>query len=199
MDKGNTIWMFYQITAIFILGAFYTFYFAKNIIQKKQSIKTHQMGIGNKSKKVLIIEWVMSVANTLACIVGVLSIFLVKNFIMTELRIAGILIGILAVVFFALATFTMKTSWRVGIPEEKTELITEGIYKWSRNPAFVGFDLLYISMCLMFFNVPLLVVSVWAVVMLHFQILQEEEHMHRMFGSEYDEYRKHTLRYIGRK
>lgn len=191
--------MIYQITAILILASFYMFYFAKIWIQKKQSIKTNQMGIGNKPKKVLIIERIMSIATVLTCVVGVSSIFLVKDFIATELRMAGIVIGVIAVVFFASATITMKTSWRVGIPEEKTSLITDGIYKWSRNPAFVGFDLLYVSVCLMFFNVPLLIVSVWAAVILHLQILQEEEHMFKMFGEEYEEYKKHTLRYLGRR
>lgn len=191
--------MIYQIIAIIILVTFYMFYFAKIVIQKKQSIKTNQMGIGNKPKKVLIIERIMSIATVLTCIVDISSIFLVKEFLMEELRIAGITIGVIAVLFFALATITMKNSWRVGIPEEKTSLITNGIYKWSRNPAFVGFDLLYFSMCLMFFNIPLILVSVWAAVMLHLQILQEEEHMYHMFGEEYDKYRKHTLRYFGRR
>ena len=191
--------MMYQIIAIVILITFYAFYFAKIIIQKKQSIKTNQMGIGNKPRKVLMIERVMSVATVLTCIIGVLSIFLVKNYLMAGLRIAGIVIGVIAVVFFALAMITMKNSWRVGIPEEKTTLITNGIYKWSRNPAFVGFDLLYLSVCLMFFNIPLVLGSIWAAVMLHLQILQEEEHMHRMFGEAYEEYRKHTLRYLGRR
>ena len=49
--KGEKI-MIYQITAILILLIFYTFYFAKIMIQKKQSIKTNQMGMGNKSKNV---------------------------------------------------------------------------------------------------------------------------------------------------
>lgn len=189
----------YQVIAILILVVFYMFYFAKIIIQNKQSIKTNQMGIGNKPKRVLIIERIMSVATILTFIVGVCSIFCVKSFIMTELRNAGIVIGVIAVLFFALATITMKNSWRVGIPEEKTTLITNGIYKWSRNPAFVGFDLLYFSICLMFFNIPLLLVSIWAAIMLHLQILQEEEHMHKMFGSAYDEYKKHTFRYFGRR
>jgi len=191
--------MIYQIIAIFILLTFYTFYFAKIIIQKKHSIKTNQMGIGNKPAKVLIIERIMSVATVLTCVVGVGSIFCVKRFIITELRIAGIIIGMIAVICFALATITMKSSWRVGIPEEKTALVTNGIYQWSRNPAFLGFDLLYLSICLMFFNIPLVLISAWAAVMLHLQILQEEEHMHNMFGKEYDEYKKGTLRYLGRR
>lgn len=191
--------MIYQIIAILILAAFYTFYFAKLVIQKRQSIKTNQMGIGNKPGKVLLIERIMSCATVLTAVFGVGSIFLVKQFPAKEVRIAGIATGIIGVIFFASATITMKTSWRVGIPEEKTSLITDGIYKWSRNPAFVGFDLLYLSVCLMFFNIPLVCVSVWAAVMLHIQILQEETHMCNMFGDEYISYKKHTLRYFGKK
>ena len=191
--------MIYQVIAILIMIIFYTFYFAKIIILKKQSIKTNQMGIGNKPKKVLIIERIMSCATILAFIMGVLSIFMVKSFLITEIRIIGIILGILGVLFFALATITMKTSWRVGIPEEKTSLITEGIYNWSRNPAFVGFALLYLSICLMFYNIPLVLVSIWAAIMLHLQILQEEKHMQHMFGDEYNLYTKHTLRYFGKR
>lgn len=191
--------MIYRITAILILLAFYSFYFAKLIIQKRQAIKTNQMGVGNKPGKVLLIERVMSVATVMTAVVGVVSILWGKVTFLIGFRIAGIVTGILAVVIFALATITMKNSWRVGIPEEKTTLITGGIYRFSRNPAFVGFDLLYLSICLMFFNIPLAIVSLWAGVMLHLQILQEEEHMQKMFGEEYAAYRKHTLRYIGRR
>lgn len=191
--------MIYQITAILILLSFYTFYLAKIVIQKKQAIKTNQMGIGNKPRKVILVERIMSAATVLTCVADVLSIFALRSFLAAELRILGVVIGIVAVIIFASATITMKNSWRVGIPEEKTSLITNGIYNWSRNPAFVGFDLLYASICLMFFNIPLLLVSIWAAVMLHLQILQEEEHMLKMFGKEYEQYKKHTLRYFGRR
>ena len=191
--------MIYQITAVLILVIFYSFYFARIIIQRKQSIKTNQMGVGNKPEKVLLIERIVSIATTFTVIIEVSSIFFVKEFMMTGFRIAGIVIGFIAVLFFASATMTMQNSWRVGIPEEKTALVTTGIYKYSRNPAFVGFDLLYISICLMFFNIPLLLVSVWAAVMLHLQILQEEAHMYNMFGYEYAQYKEHTLRYLGRR
>ncbi len=191
--------MCYQLISIFLSAIFYGFYFAKLLLQRKQSIKTNQMGKGNKPRRVLIIERVVSAATVLAFIAGISSIFLVKQFLRTEFRIAGIVTGIIAVIFFGLAALTMKNSWRVGIPEEKTSLITKGIYKWSRNPAFLGFDLLYLSVCLIFFNIPLMLISVWAAVMLHLQILQEEEHMHRMFGEAYDRYKEHTLRYFGIK
>ncbi|MEE3470168.1 MAG: hypothetical protein VZR24_05840 [Butyrivibrio hungatei] len=47
----------------------------------------------------------------------------------------------------------------------------KGIYNYSRNPAFLGFDLVYIGILLMFFNPVLLVISVFAMVMLHLYLL----------------------------
>lgn len=114
----------------------------------------------------------MSIATVSTIVIEVYSILFTTLNILDGLRIIGIVFEILAIIFFALATITMKDSWRVGIPEEKTSLISAGIYKWSRNPAFVGFDLLYISICLMYFNLPLLLISVFAGTMLHLQILQ---------------------------
>lgn len=191
--------MEYRIIGIVIMITFYLFYIAKLIVQGKQNIKTNQMGKGNKKKQVLVIERFVFVSAILAIIVTVYSILFIENKYADWVKIMGIMIGILAVIIFALATITMKNSWRVGIPEERTALITGGIYKLSRNPAFVGFDLLYLSMCLMYFNIPLLMVSGFATVMLHLQILQEEEHMQNMFGMAYEEYRKRTMRYFGRK
>lgn len=191
--------MFFQVSAIAILIAFYGFYIAKIIVQNRKSIKTNHIGMGNKPKKVLYIEKIMSLATVLTMIADICSIFAAKDFPMVQVRIVGIILGILAVVFFAAAMITMKNSWRVGIPEEKAALVTNGIYKWSRNPAFVGFDLLYLSICLLFFNIPLLVISIWAAIMLHLQALQEEEHMKKMFGEDYINYTEHTFRYFGKR
>ena len=54
--RVEEVHMVYQIVAIIIMLLFYGFYFAKIIIQKKQSIKTVQMGTGNKPTKVLLID-----------------------------------------------------------------------------------------------------------------------------------------------
>ena len=191
--------MLFQVSAIAILAVLYGIYLAKLILLNRQSVHTNQAGVGNKPKRVLLVERTMSVATVLTIVMEVGSIFLVKHPPIVPFRIAGLLIGVCAIIFFAAATITMKDSWRVGIPEEKTALVTSGIYQWSRNPAFVGFDLSYLSMCLLFFNIPLLVVSVWAAVMLHLQIMQEEDHMRKMCGAEYIAYTKHTFRYFGKR
>ena len=95
----------------------------------------------------------------------------------------------------------MQDSWRAGVPKaEKTELVTRGIYQISRNPAFLGFDLVYIGMVMMFFNWGLLVTSIFAIVMLHLQIVNVEENfLMEVFGEEYLEYKEKVCRYLGRK
>ena len=191
--------MIYRVIAMLNLVAFYGLYVRKIWIQRKQSIRTNQAGLGDKPKKVLMVERIMGIATVLAVVAEVISVLTAAQVPGWGVQALGAGIGILAVVIFGLATKTMRDSWRVGIPEEKTELVTDGIYRYSRNPAFVGFDLMYLSVCLMFFNVPLVLVSALAAGMLHLQILQEEAHLQQEFGEAYGEYRKQTMRYLGRK
>lgn len=95
----------------------------------------------------------------------------------------------------------MKDSWRAGVSEtDKTELVTDGIYQISRNPAFLGFDLVYVGVLLMFFNWILLIVSAFAIFMFHLQIVYVEEvFLVGTFGDEYIRYKKNVHRYLGRK
>ena len=138
----------------------------------------------------MVAETVMSFSNLLVILAMLLSIVLLNPSNNTIIIVVSLLCGFLSILFFLLATITMKDSWRVGIPLEKTNIITDGIYKWSRNPAFVGFDLLYISNTLLYYNIPLLFNSIFAIVMLHMQILQKEKFMLKTFDNEYKNYKK---------
>ena len=187
-----------RIAAIALQALFYAFYLAKFFMQQKQQILTNQMGKGNKPQKVLRVERATMAATVLALAASIGSILFAAPQPHAWAAAAGLLCGAAAVGFFAAATITMKTSWRVGIPEEETALVTGGIYRFSRNPAFVGFDLLYLSACLLFPNVWVVLCSLFAAVMLHLQILQEEEHLLRVFGQAYQDYRNSVRRYVGR-
>lgn len=115
-------------------------------------------------------------------------------------RFTGFCIGMLGDVIFLISVLCMKDSWRAGIPDkDRTELVTSGIYRYSRNPAFLGFDFMYIGLLLMYFNLSMLAVSVFAIIMLHLQILQEERYLTENYGESYREYRKHVFRYFGRR
>ena len=89
---------------------------------------------------------------------------------------------------------------RAGIPnKDKTDLVTTGIYRYSRNPAFLGFDFMYVGVLLMYGNLLTLGFSAFAMVMLHLQILQEERYLENTFGADYIAYKQQGFRYLGRK
>ena len=192
--------MLFQIIAIGILIAFYGCYIAKFVSQKRKGIQTDQTGKG-KVGFVRFVEITMKILAILVVVVGLVSILIGTSLCPTPFRIVGAAVSAAGTVSFILAVLTMRDSWRAGVPEsDKTELVTNGIFQISRNPAFLGFDLLYIGILLMFFNWVLCAVSALAVVMYHLQIVNvEEDFLLVTFGDEYLQYRKKVYRYIGRK
>ena len=118
----------------------------------------------------------------------------------TWLRWLGLGLAVAGVGVFAASVYTMRDSWRAGIPREgETELVTAGIYRFSRNPAFLGFDLTYLGLLLAFWNPLLLALSCLVAVLLHLQILQEEAFLPAAFGPAYTRYRSRVCRYLGRR
>ena len=192
--------MGFQISAVIILLVFYGCYFGKMFMQKKKGIQTDQIGKG-KTGFVKMIELTMKVATLLVPVMEVISISLNISNLPLIVRYVGIIIAILGDIVFVISVWTMKDSWRAGVsPTDKTELVTTGIYQISRNPAFLGFDLVYIGVCLMFFNWVLLLVSVFAMLMFHLQIVNvEEDFLLDSFGEDYIAYKKKVNRYFGRK
>lgn len=192
--------MFWKTTAILILLAFYSIYIGKMFLQKKQGIQTDQIAKREKRDKIFYTELLMKIATYSVVLAEVVSIFVVEPDLPIRIMIIGVMLGIAGDIIFAVAVVTMRDSWRAGIAEEDNrEMITSGIYKISRNPAFLGFDCVYLGILILFFNRILLSFSVFAAVMLHLQILQEEKYLSVAFGEEYISYKKHTCRYLGRK
>lgn len=192
--------MLYQVIAVLIMLIFYGAYFIKLFHQRKQGIQTNLLGKG-KTGFVKFIEITLKIVTYLVLVVEVISIFENTYLDFIWIRVTGVVLGALGVGVFIVSVITMRDSWRAGVPkDEKTELITSGIYAYSRNPAFLGFDLIYIGELLLFFNRYLLVITLLAVIMLHLQIVNvEEDFLIATFGDAYLEYRKKVCRYIGRK
>lgn len=191
--------MKYKIYTLSILIIFYSIFFIKMLIQKREGIKTRQVG-SIKENKTRVIEILMSVSTLLIVPIQLISIFLDYNFSNDYIRYIGISIGIIGDIVFLISVITMKNSWRVGISKnDKTKLITNGIYKISRNPAFLGFDLMYIGIVLLYSNVFTIIFSLFAIIMLHLQILEEEKYLEKNFKDEYTIYKSKTNRYLGIK
>jgi len=192
--------MEFKLISIASIIAFYGCYFLKMFHQKRQGIQTDQIG-KDKIGFVKFVEITMKIAAILVFIAGLVSIFLETGNSLTAIRIIGAITSVGGTVIFIVALWTMRDSWRAGVSKtDKTELITNGIYHISRNPAFLGFDLLYIGTLLMFFNWILCFLTVFAVIMYHLQIVNVEENFLLVaFGNEYLQYKKKVCRYIGRR
>lgn len=192
--------MWFQVAGIAIMLVFYGCYFIKMISQHKKGIKTDQISKG-KVGFVKFVEITMKVFTYLVPAVEIVSIILNTSFFAVPVRIVGVLVAVVGVAVFIISVLTMRDSWRAGVSKtDKTELVTKGIYKISRNPAFLGFDLMYLGILLMFFNLVLYIVSLFAMLIFHLQIVNvEEEFLLEAFGDEYLRYKKKVCRYIGRK
>ena len=189
----------YATLTLLVLAAFYGIYFAKVLAQKRRGIQTRQIG-RRKEKSIHTVEVLMSIATLGAPIAQLLSIAFGWSHLPAGVRLTGFWVGMLGDTIFLLSVLCMKDSWRAGIPDkDKTELVTTGIYRFSRNPAFLGFDLMYVGVLLLYGNLLTLGFSVFAIVMLHLQILQEERYLVNTFGAPYQEYCRHVSRYLGRK
>ena len=189
----------YRILALIVLAVFYGIYLVKQWRQKRRGIQTMQIGRG-KEAQTYTVETLMGIVTVGIIPAQLLSITFGWSHLPANARFTGFCIGMVGDLIFLISVLCMKDSWRAGIPvKDKTELVTDGIYAYSRNPAFLGFDLQYIGMLLMFYNLLTGMFTVFAIVMLHLQILQEEHYLTATFGRVYLDYRHRVFRYLGRR
>lgn len=188
--------LLYPWLALFVLAVFYGIYFAKMLVQHRHGIRTNQIG-RRKESSIHMVETLMSVATLGAPAAQIMSIAFGWNHLPANARFTGFCIGMLGDVIFLISVLCMRDSWRAGIPDkDKTSLVTTGIYRYSRNPAFLGFDLQYIGVLLMYCNLLTAGFTVFAIAMLHLQILQEEKYLTRTFGTAYTDYCRNVRRYL---
>ncbi len=112
---------------------------------------------------------------------------------------AGLLGGVLAVAGTALTLLAqrqMGASWRVGIDDRPTALVTHGLYRWVRNPIFTG---MLISLAGFVLACPSLVTvlgyaAVAAVISV--QVRFEERHLEALHGRAWRDYASTAGRFL---
>ena len=189
----------YRLLALLVLAVFYGIYLVKQWVQKRRGIQTMQIG-RRKETQSHTVETLMGIATVGIILAQLLSIGFGWSHLPASARFTGFCVAMLGDLIFLLSVICMKDNWRAGIPDkDRTELVTNGIYRYSRNPAFLGFDLQYIGVLLMYCNLLTAAFTAFAITMLHLQILQEERYLTAAFGAEYLAYRHRVLRYLGRR
>ena len=91
----------------------------------------------------------------------------------------------------------MANSWRIGIDEKnKTELITSGLYTFSRNPIFLGVMIANLGLLLIIPNAFTLPIVSLSIASINTQIRLEESFLKTVHGQEYENYLKKVRRWI---
>jgi protein-S-isoprenylcysteine O-methyltransferase Ste14 len=98
--------------------------------------------------------------------------------------------------FFVISSINLGRSNRHGLPSENTTLKTQGLYKISRNPMYLGFNLLTISAMIYMLNLIIVLLGVYSIVIYHLIIIGEEGFLEKRFGTDYSNYKKTVRRYI---
>ena len=101
----------------------------------------------------------------------------------------------------AIPSFKLFARYKTTIsplkPSDATALVTEGMYRYSRNPMYLGLLLLTIASTIWFGTWFGIIVNILFIFLINFlQIIPEEEALLEIFGEEYEEYKKNVRRWI---
>ena len=82
-------------------------------------------------------------------------------------------------------------------PDKASTLVSYGIFKYSRNPMYLGFAIVLLGFAI---KIQTLIAILWVVVFVlyltQFQIKPEERALRQIFGDEYSQYCKQVRRWI---
>ena len=101
----------------------------------------------------------------------------------------------------AIPSFKLFARYKTTIsplkPSDATALVTEGMYRYSRNPMYLGLLLLTIASTIWFGTWFGIIVNILFIFLINFlQIIPEEEALLEIFGEEYEEYKKNVRRWM---
>ena len=116
----------------------------------------------------------------------------------TERFVAGGALIVVGLILLALAQGLFQKTGQDPRPwEHSPELIAEGIYRWTRNPMYLGMGLLQAGIGLVFANlwVVALVPVTWLAIYL-IAIRHEEEYLETQFGTSYLQYKQQVRRWL---
>ena len=114
------------------------------------------------------------------------------------LQLSGVALMILGLILVRVAQIQLKSSYRIGIDrsDKTTELITNGVYSWSRNPITLGLFIITIGV---FFIIPNAIT--FTIVNLTFLVISirsmiEEKHLENLHGEKYLNYKSKVRRWL---
>lgn len=101
-----------------------------------------------------------------------------------------------AIFLIILSLLNLGKSTRLGLPTNDTKLKTKGLYKISRNPMYLGFNLLTFLSMIYMLNLTIVFLGLYSILTYHLIIKAEERFLEQRFGDDFVNYKSETRRYI---
>ncbi|HQU92293.1 MAG TPA: isoprenylcysteine carboxylmethyltransferase family protein, partial [Pyrinomonadaceae bacterium] len=111
-------------------------------------------------------------------------------------RYAGYVMLAVSLAWIVAAQLQMADSWRIGIDQEKTQLVTTGVFGISRNPIFLGMLFTLSGILLAMPNAFTLLVFALGYALIQIQVRLEEDHLVRTHGDDYQAYAHIVRRWL---
>lgn len=113
-------------------------------------------------------------------------------------NIVGVILCVMGAAVTMVSQYQMGKSWRIGVDEtEKTELVTHGLFSFSRNPIYFGMLIVGLGFMVLVPHAFMVICFILAYIGIDLQVRKiEEPHLVRVFGDEYVAYTNRTNRYI---
>ncbi|PYS70102.1 MAG: isoprenylcysteine carboxylmethyltransferase family protein [Acidobacteria bacterium] len=112
-------------------------------------------------------------------------------------RVIGSVLLLLSLLWTVLAQSQMGESWRIGIDEKnRTALVQRGVFRFSRNPIFLGMISTLAGLFLVIPNAVTLLTFVLGVVVINVQVRLEEDHLKTLHGDDFISYSRRVRRWL---
>jgi len=119
----------------------------------------------------------------------------------SQLFVLGVLLLLLGAVMYLWCAwdFAVKGMGTPAPIDAPKNLVINGIYRYVRNPMYLGVLCLIVSQAINFYSRPILVYLIFVGLCFHlFIVLYEEPHLRKVFGAQYEEYCRNVPRWIPR-
>jgi protein-S-isoprenylcysteine O-methyltransferase Ste14 len=102
------------------------------------------------------------------------------------------------VVMVIIAQIQMGAAWRIGFREgDAPVFVSSGLYRFSRNPIFLGMILLSIGTAIGVGYAWVWLAAALFALSAHISVLLEEQHLSKNFGADYAAFKSRVPRWIG--
>ncbi|MCE4546474.1 MULTISPECIES: isoprenylcysteine carboxylmethyltransferase family protein [unclassified Caballeronia] len=117
--------------------------------------------------------------------------------VISVLRKVGAVALVISLCWVLSAQSAMGDSWRMGIDDTpQRELISSGLFRFSRNPVYLGIRFSLVAQVLVIQTWPVALIAVCCDLLAQIQVRFEEDYLKRCFSKEFADYSSRVRRWL---